>query len=484
MSTQLLASATVDDPADSLAESLVEVLNLLVAAEPTTLRAEAVAVCTNHLDRSLRAGTRLRSVGCLRLAPDPNVSLPPLAGWPDTLRNQVEGPSTVCVGGHYFNGELAAALDVQAVQAFASELAEAAVDAVAISSVFSPVSSAVEWQAASILREQMPDVHTVLSHQVGTIGLIERENAAVLTGSLLSTGLMMAEQIRASVASVLPSSTLFLARDDGTVADHLIAQRLPLMGLSPRSVCSMIGAAQLSGESDCVVVEVGARQTSVGLIRQGEPRLVERDMTLLDVPTQLRRPDVRLIDVGSESTVGEVETVFNESNVGARSEALDAACADVSLLEAVEIASREARRSGGALSPDRARQALGMFGRLIDQALRTTDPAGSLAVVVVGSGAAALPATVPATSPQNAPLATAVGVASAVVAGIVDEIVSGEPGDFAVALATARRRAVEHAVLRGAAPESVAVVDTREVPWGYLPGNVRRVRVRAVGAMA
>ena len=56
------------------------------------------------------------------------------------------------------------------------------VDAVAITSVFAPVSARHELAAADIAREIMgPDVHLSLSHELGALGILERVNITHLS---------------------------------------------------------------------------------------------------------------------------------------------------------------------------------------------------------------------------------------------------------------------------------------------------------------
>jgi len=53
--------------------------------------------------------------------------------------------------------------------------------AIASTSVFSPVDTKMEERAARILEEACPGARVVLSSQIGRLGLLERESAAILT---------------------------------------------------------------------------------------------------------------------------------------------------------------------------------------------------------------------------------------------------------------------------------------------------------------
>ena len=54
-----------------------------------------------------------------------------------------------------------------------------------MTSVFASVSAEHELAAAEIVREELgDDIHVSLSHEIGSIGLLERENATVLNAAL------------------------------------------------------------------------------------------------------------------------------------------------------------------------------------------------------------------------------------------------------------------------------------------------------------
>ena len=79
-----------------------------------------------------------------------------------------------------------APLDEDAVARFAVECGGRTA-AIAVSCAFSPASVEHELRAAEIIaRELGPAFPVSLSHQVGSLGLLERENATVLNASLLT----------------------------------------------------------------------------------------------------------------------------------------------------------------------------------------------------------------------------------------------------------------------------------------------------------
>src|SRR5690606_5154851 len=108
------------------------------------------------------------------------LAIKPLVGVPDDLREILGKHTHIVRGGHEFDGREIAELDEEKIRAIGREL-NGQVDSVAITSVFSPVSAVHEERAAEIIREEMgPDVALSLSSEIGSVGLLERENATIL----------------------------------------------------------------------------------------------------------------------------------------------------------------------------------------------------------------------------------------------------------------------------------------------------------------
>ena len=137
-----------------------------------------------------RRGICAASACCGSAAPA-TLAIRPFVDWPKALRDAVHGHVEIIGGGFNYDGRPITPLDPAEVRKAAREFRARGIEAVAISSVFAPVNTAQEQEAAAILQEELPDARIALSSQVGRIGLIERENAAIMNAALLP----MAERV-------------------------------------------------------------------------------------------------------------------------------------------------------------------------------------------------------------------------------------------------------------------------------------------------
>src|SRR5256885_9651240 len=99
---------------------------------------------------------------------------------PEDLAAIVRGDAVMCEGGHEFDGRPIVPFDTTGMRAAARRIRAAGLTSVGVTSVFSPLNPSCEDEAAAILQAECPDVAVTRSHQLGRIGLLERENATLL----------------------------------------------------------------------------------------------------------------------------------------------------------------------------------------------------------------------------------------------------------------------------------------------------------------
>src|SRR5262249_26948221 len=193
-------------------------------------------------------------------------------------------------------------LDTDAIARFLGQIAEGA-DGVAITSVFAPVSPRHELLAAEIVKRELGDVHVSLSHEIGSIGPLEPEDAPFLNGALAGVARDVAEAMRAALAVHQLQPTRFFAQNDGTLMGLDHALRYPVLTIGSGPANSVRGAAFLTGNSDSLVIDVGGTSPSGGVLVKGVPRQASQGVEIGAIRTNFRMPDLVTIALGGGSVI-------------------------------------------------------------------------------------------------------------------------------------------------------------------------------------
>ncbi|WP_449289841.1 hydantoinase/oxoprolinase N-terminal domain-containing protein [Nonomuraea fastidiosa] len=455
---------------------------------------QAVMIGTTHFINALVEARRLAPTAALRLSLPAGASLPPMVDWPQRLIDAVSGRSYLVHGGHEFDGRHIAELDEAEVRKAADDMGQAGVRSVAITSVFSPVNAEFEARAAEIIAERLPGVAISLSHEIGRVGLLERENATIINAALRELAAHIVDGLAASITGEGITAPLYLSQNDGTLMDVDFARRYPVATFASGPTNSMRGAAVLSGLDTCAVVDVGGTTSDVGVLRHGFPREATTDVTVAGIRTNFRMPDVLSIGIGGGSLVrhdGPVTVGPDSVGYELTSRAL---VFGGDTLTATDIAVAAGRAEIGDvarvahLDRELAEAALRRIASDVADAVeRMRTSAEPLPVVAVGGGSMLLPDELAGSGevhrPEHYAVANAIGAAIAQIGGEVDRVYAVEPGRRDAVVDAAKQEAVDRAVAAGASPSSVRIVDFDEVPIPYLPGNATRIRAKAVGEL-
>src|SRR3954466_8001027 len=308
--TKVLAAnkATTAEDVTSGIVGALEALQAQHAFDPAQI--QAVMIGPTPFINALVEGRRLAPTAALRLGLPATASLPPMVDWPERLVSAIEGRGYLAHGGHEFDGRHIAELEPDEIRRHAADMAANGITSVAISSVFSPVSDEFEQQAAEILAEELgPDIAISLSHEIGRIGLLERENATIINAALRELATHIVDGLAASVTGHGVTAPLFLSQNDGTLMDVDFARRYPVATFASGPTNSMRGAALLSGLETCAVVDVGGTTSDVGVLTHGFPREATTEVEVAGIRTNFRMPDVLSIGLGGGSLVRQDDRV-------------------------------------------------------------------------------------------------------------------------------------------------------------------------------
>ena len=450
---------------------------------------DAVMIGTTHFTNAVVQRRDLTRVGAIRIGLPSGASLEPFIDWPEDLAGLVRGEVVMLEGGHEFDGRPIVPLDSGGMRAAARRIRAAGLAAVGVTSVFSPLNAACELEAAAILREECPDVAVTMSHQLGRIGLLERENATLLNAALVGLARKTTRAFTDALAASGIAAPLYLTQNDGTVMLASVAEAFPVYGFASGPTNSMRGAAFLSKLTDALVIDVGGTTTDIGSLRHGFPREANNVVEIGGVRTLFRMPDLLSIGLGGGSLVARAPLAVGPRSVGYRlvEEGLvfggtELTATDIAV--AAGLIDLGDRRKVAALPAALVRDAVAQMHATVEEAVdRMKTDAGDEPLIAVGGGCFLVPERITGISEvvhvQHQAVANAVGAAIAQVSGEVDRIFQDLSRDEAIA--RARQMAESQAVSAGADPRTLTTVEVEDLPLAYLPGNSLRVRVRVVG---
>jgi N-methylhydantoinase A/oxoprolinase/acetone carboxylase beta subunit len=468
-------------------------LALLIEEQPQAATGlDAVMIGTTHFTNAVVQRRDLMKVAAIRIGLPASASLPPFVDWPPDLAELVCGEIVMLEGGHEFDGRPIVPFDERGMRDAAKRIRAAGLKSAAIASVFSPLNPSCEARAAEILREEVPDIRVTCSHDLGRIGLLERENVALLNACLADLARHTTQAFRTALQDSGIAAPLYLTQNDGTVMLAAFAEAFPVYSFASGPTNSMRGAAFLSGVKDAMVVDVGGTTSDVGQLRHGFPREANAVVEIGGVRTLFRMPDLLSFGLGGGSLVREAPLAIGPRSVGYQiteralvfggSELTATDVAVAAGLIDLGDASR-VKHLPPALIKDVMRRITDMLEEGVD---RMKTDAAPVPLIAVGGGCFLVPERLAGVSdvvhvPHQA-VANAVGAAIAQVSGEVDQIFQDMTRDQAID--AARTIAEERAVKAGAAAASLKVVEVEDLPIAYLPGNSLRARVRVVGDIA
>lgn len=484
---------TTGDIYDGILGALKEILEVSgIDRSEITQAMLGTTQCTNAIVER----KNLAPIGIMRIGAPATLGIPPMVDWEEKIR-EIVVESVIIGGGFEYDGKELAAFDEAAARAFFERM-KGKVSSIAISCVFSTVRNDHELAAAKLCREVMGDeVHVSISSEIGSMGLIERENATILNAALYQVAERFTEGFARSLADQgVEHADVYLSQNDGTLMTMEYARKYPILTIACGPTNSIRGASYLSRKKDAIVIDVGGTTTDLGVIQNGFPRESSIAVTIGGVRTNFRMPDVVSIGLGGGSIV---RSNGNQVTVGPDSVGYEITGKAKVFGGDVVTATDIAVRLGMADIGDKelvadiglafAQKAMGRIRELVEDGIDAMKLSHEDAdVILVGGGSVILPENLAGARsvvrPEYFGTANAIGSAISKVSGTYEQLMNYDEIPREEALARAKEEAAAMAVAAGAIPETVEIIDMEDVPLAYYPGNTNRVKIKAAGDLA
>lgn len=444
----------------------------------------AIFIGTTHTTNAILECRGLCRIGVLRLAGQRPMSPSPGFGWPKALKEAVIAGWSTVAGGYECDRSQCLAIDRKEVVASVEKLLDKKIEGIAVTGTFSPLNKDQEIEVQSIIHEVAGShFHVTLSHQIGSIGFIERENASILNASLtkvLKTGFSALVKLLSQNGLTCP---IWMTQNDGSIVQLEEALHFPIRTIAAGPTNSFIGATRLFGLQDAIVVDIGGTSTDIGVVQGGFPRRSLHAASIGGIGLNFSMPDVISLAIGGGSVIapdakGMLQagpaSVAKELQSRARSfggDTLTLTDVAVSLgyLEIIPFKPIE-------LSTEVAQNLMKKLSQTIDEKIRIMKGQKDLPVLFVG-GAAALFANEAVGKYAN--VANAYGAALAEISATIDSVVSCKTDKSAVE--KLQEEVIAKAILKGADPRHTRISAVETIPYGYSSEQLSRVIVTASG---
>ncbi|MFQ5548116.1 MAG: hydantoinase/oxoprolinase N-terminal domain-containing protein [Woeseia sp.] len=455
---------------------------------------EAVMLGTTQFTNAVVQRRELSEVAAIRIGLPSGNGLPPKTGWPEDISRSLGDHTYMIRGGYLYDGRPLAGLDDAEVDAVVRELKHKRISAVAISSAFSPMIPEPEARIAGRIRAEIPDIRMTQSHKIGRLGLLERENAALLNSALLE----FADRVVSSFAKALTERGLkcqfFVSQNDGTLMDAEFVRNYPALTFASGPTNSIRGACRLTGLDNATVVDIGGTTSDIGILQDGFPRESNVVIEVGGVRTNFRMPDILSIGLGGGSHVTDCGRQIGPLSVGHRlvEEGLIFGGQTLTATDLIVAAGRAEigdRQRVASLDRDTIANGTSTILEMLNRGVERMKPSSQpLPMVLVGGGAILVTNTLSAASemlcPEHSGVANAIGAAIAQIGGEAERLVSYRDQAREQAISQVTREAVELARAAGADAATIKVADIEETSISYMEEGSTKLRIKAVGDIA
>lgn len=484
-STKVLTSQNVRD-------GVVNALDEVLAQSGGKVgEVEAVMIGTTQFTNAVIERRELSPTAIIRIALPSGEFVPPMIDWPDDIADALGRHVYMISGGRTYDGLPIATLSDDEIDRTIADIGEKDIRLVAISGVFSPSDPAQEIYVAKRLQERLPGVQVTLSHGIGRMGILERENAALLNASLLPLASRVVQSFSDALVARHIKAPFYVSQNDGTLMSAAFATEFPALTFASGPTNSLRGASLLTRLADAVVVDIGGTTSDIGVLQEGFPRQSNVAIEVGGVRTNFRMPDIQAIGLGGGSLVRDGGSTIGPQSVGYRlvEDGLVFGGDTLTTTDIVVAAGNadigDPRRVAD-LDEDLVETALQRIHTMIDEGVdQMRSSREPVPVILVGGGAILVSRALQTAStvhrPEHSGVANAIGAANAQVGAEEERIVSFRKlsrqqvmDDITAALSL-------KLVAAGADAATIKVADVEETALSYMADAASRLRVKLVG---
>ncbi|MCF8231666.1 MAG: hydantoinase/oxoprolinase family protein [Bacteroidales bacterium] len=205
-------------------------------------------------------------------------------------------------GGHNAQGVEMAPVDEEGIRQWVKDN-QSKVDAIAVSSYFSPMNPEHELKALDIIQKES-DLPLVMGHQLSTkLDSIKRAATASINASLVAVMQDFIQSVRHSLKELSIEAPLMIVRGDGTLMPYNEAVYKPVETVLSGPAASAIGGIFLSGKKESLVIDMGSTTTDMALVENSRVVVSEEGARVGETETAVEAARIRTVSIGCDSRI-------------------------------------------------------------------------------------------------------------------------------------------------------------------------------------
>ena len=458
---------------------------------------------TTHCTNALVERKKLNKIGAIRIGLPASSAIPTMTDFPKDLKIILGKHLYMVHGGYEFDGRLISPLNKKEVKDCLLKM-KGEIESLSITGIFSKTLPDQELQVASWAKEILgKNVKISCSHQVGGLGLLERENATIINAALQAVALKMVKAFKETVSRLGLSPQLFIGQNDGTLMSLEQVQDFPVLTISSGPTNSIRGAGALSQINNGIVIDVGGTTSDGGVLINFFPRESTQATQIGGVLTNFRMPDVVAVGIGGGTIVrfNDDKCQLGPDSVGYKLKKKAIAFGGtIMTLSDFSLANNELQIEGSLekkyireriqlISGRNFAETLGLvkeqirlsIEKLVDK-LKTDSK--EIPVIACGGGAFLLPKEIEGVSkvlfPKHLEVANAFGACIAQISSEEEIIVNTLQNDEKQELERLLHNVKNELIKNGASEHSINILTKESIPLAYLPSAVK-LKVKLCG---
>src|SRR5699024_6395983 len=154
-----------------------------------------------------------------------------------------------------------------------------------------------------LIEELGEDISFSLSSEIGSIGLLERENATILNASIIDVDKKTILGFEKALQQNGITASIYFCQNDGTLMSKEYTVKYPILTVACGPTNSLRGASFLSDYKDAIIVDIGGTTSDIGVLNNGFPRESSLSVELGGVQTNFRMPELYSLGLGGGTIV-------------------------------------------------------------------------------------------------------------------------------------------------------------------------------------